>query len=260
MEIIKIHYKMSKPVVSWKEIKEQAELMRRFIVKGQFKGYYNKAFSIAHCQVSETPYAFFVVSPDVMVEKMFAGDVIINPEIVEAPLYKNIAGDPEQMKKAGFNPDQVKAQTIRVPNAIEYQEPCMSFPFRTPKRLTRYDAIKVKYQTHGLMGFKTHEAELKGIASEIYQHELDHLQGKNIYFTSETPVKWWELVGTEKSKGGTSLDAPEGLNLKRASENPTDVLMNQIIDNAKLTVNPPFNPSGLPLCPKCNEYACQCKK
>lgn len=229
MEIIKIHYKISKPVEAWKEIKDEVELMRRFIVKGNFKGYYNKAFAIAHCQVSETPYAFFVVSPDVMVEKMFEADVIINPEIVDAPAHKNIAADPEALKKIAdqmhTKPENFKAKAITVPNTIEYQEPCMSMPFRTPKRITRFDVIKVRYQIKGLLGLKTVEAELKGIASEIFQHEYDHTQGKNLYFTSETPVKWWDLIGTEKSKGGTSLDAPEGLGLVAAKEKPTEADM-----------------------------------
>lgn len=222
MEIIKIHYKVSKPVASWGEIKEQAELMRRFIVKGAFKGFYNKAFAIAHCQVSETPMSFFVVSPDVMKEKMFKDDVIINPEIVEAPLHKNIGANPDELKKRGLDPEKIKAQRITVPNAIEYQEPCMSFPFRQPKRITRYDVIKVKYQVQGaLWGLKTIETELSGIASEIFQHEYDHTQGKNIYFESEKPVKWWELIGTDKSKGGTSLDNAEGLGLSQSKEKPS---------------------------------------
>ena len=222
MEIIKCHYKVSKPVVSYKEIKAEAEALRRFIVLGQFKGYYNKAFAIAHCQVSETPFAFFIVSPDVIKEKMFVDDVIINPEIVEAPLHKNIAGNPEALKKMGLDLEKIKAQTIKVPNAIEYQEPCMSFPFRTPKRITRYDVIKVKYQIPGFFGLKMIEAELHGIASEIFQHEYDHLQGKNIYFESEAPVKWWELIGTPKSLGGTSLDNPDELGLGHSKESPTN--------------------------------------
>jgi len=201
MEIIKIHYKISKPVVSYKEIRVEAREMRRFIVLGKFKGFYNKAFSIAHCQVSETPMSFFVLAPECVKEKMFVDDVIINPIIIEAKENKEIAGR-------------------EIKNSIEYQEPCMSFPYRRPKRVIRYDVIKIKYQIPGFFGFglKTIEAELKGIASEIFQHCYDLTRGKNIYFESETPVKWWELIGTEKSKGGTSLDNPEGLNLKRAKE------------------------------------------
>jgi peptide deformylase len=225
MEIIKIHYKVSKPVESYKEIKAEAEAMKYFIVAGQFKGYYNKAFAVAHCQVSETPMSFFVVSPDVVNEKMFEAQVIINPEITEAPLHKNIGGNAEALKKIGLDPDKVKVQNVTVPNAIVYQEPCLSFPYRQPKKVTRYDIIKVRYQIPGFFGFKTIERELNGIASEIFQHEFDHTQGKNIYFESETPVKWWELLGTEKSKGGTSLDNPGDLNLSASKEKPTDANM-----------------------------------
>ncbi|MFA5300300.1 MAG: peptide deformylase [Lutibacter sp.] len=210
MKIVNIHYKVSKPVSSFKEIKAEVALMERFIVRGQFKGYYNKAFAIAHCQVSETPYAFFVVAPECVDEKMFKAQIIINPEIVEAPLNKEIT--------------QTNGTKITIPNAIEYQEPCMSFPYRQPKRVDRYDVIKVKYQIPSLFGLKTITTQLSGIASEIFQHEFDHLQGKNIYFESETPVKWWELIGTAKSKGGTSLDNPENLELKRAKEKPTKPL------------------------------------
>jgi peptide deformylase len=199
MEIIPTHYKISKPVKSYGEIKKEAEVMRRFIVRGQLKGYYNKAFAIAHCQISSTPYAFFVVSPDVMKEKMFKDDVIINPEIVEAPLYKTVGYD-EHL--------ETKGQEIKIPNFIEYQEPCLSFPFRTPKRLNRYDFIKVRYQVASFFGLKTVYADLQGIASQIFQHEYDHTQGKNIYFESESPVKWWELIGTDRSKGGTSWIMP----------------------------------------------------
>jgi peptide deformylase len=210
MEICKIHYKISKPVTSYKEIKEEAEKMRRFIVLGDFKGYYNKAFSLSHCQVSETPYAFFVTAPECIKEKMFADDVIINPQIVEANKTKEIKSNAGKMGEKNV---------ISIPNIIEYQEPCMSFPFRKPKAVKRYDVIRVRYQIPGFFRFKTIEATLSGIASEIFQHEYDHCQGKNIYFESENPVKWWELLGTPKSKGGTSLDPPEELGLKRAKEN-----------------------------------------
>ena len=224
MQIIKIHYKVSKPVKSYKEIRPEAEEMKRFIVAGRFQGFYNKAFAISHCQVSEQPYAFFVVAPEVIKEKMFESQVIVNPEIVEAPTSRNIAGDPEMLKQFGLDPEQVlAAKSINVPNAIEHQEPCLSFPFRKPKGVLRYDVIKVKYQIPGIFGLKTIQKELSGIASEIFQHEYDHLQGKNIYFETETPVKWWELFGKDRSKPGTSLQPADELGLDRAKETATDV-------------------------------------
>ena len=200
MKIVPIHYKISKPVVSYKEINEEAKLMKRFIVFGDFKGIYNKAFAIAHCQVSETPMSFFVVSPEVVTEKMFESQVIINPQIIEANEHRNIVS---QNNSSSISSVQ-GITTIR--NVKEYQEPCMSFPFRRPKTVLRYDVIRVKYQIKSIIGLKTIEKELSGLVSEIFQHEFDHMQGKNIYFATENPVKWWELVGQPKSIGGTSLD------------------------------------------------------
>ncbi len=208
MEIIKIHYKISKPVSNYKEIKTDAEPMRRFVVMGNFKGFYNKAFAIAHCQVSETPMSFFVVAPECIKEGMFVDDVIINPEILEAPKFKII--------------NEMDGKRSEIPNTITYQEPCMSFPFRKPKSVIRYDVIKVRYQIAGWFKLKIIEAQLTGIASEIFQHCYDLTLGKNIYFTSETPVKWWELIGTEKSKGGTSLDNADSLGLKTSKTIKSD--------------------------------------
>jgi peptide deformylase len=267
MKIIKIHYKISKPVKHWKEIKKDAKAMLEFIHSGKFEGFYNKAYAIAHCQVSETPYAFFVAAGECVTNdpkmgwvKMFESQIVINPEIIEAPLHKKIQGDPDALKKMGIDTNQVKASNITVPNAITYQEPCMSFPFRKPKSVIRYDVIKVRYQIKRWWGFKTIETELKGIASEIFQHEYDHTKGKNIYFESENPVEWWNLIGHDKSKGGTSLDNPEGLGLNRAKEKASkdfltpnsyetmlepaerarDILRNQELDKQALSIQPPL--------------------
>jgi peptide deformylase len=198
MKIIKIHYKISKPVSKYKEIKKEALELKDFIVNGKFEGLYNKAFAIAHAQVSENPMAFFVVSPEVVAEKMFESQVIINPEVVEA---SNIM---ETVNPSNGN-------TINVSNIFEMKDACMSFAFRTPKLVKRFNKIKVKYQIKGFWGLKTIERELEGIASQIFQHETDHINGKNVYFESEKPEKWWELLGKNKSKGGNSLDTPDGV-------------------------------------------------
>jgi peptide deformylase len=177
--------------------------MIKFIWKGGFKGFYNKAFAIAHCQVSETPYAFFVVSGELVKEKWFKQQVVINPEILEAP-----------DRIEGTLPN---GKTIFAPNAIEYDEPCMSFPFRKPKKVLRYNKIKIRYQIPTLFGMKTVVEWCMGVKSEIFQHEYDHTKGENIYFKAENPVKWWELIGNPKSKGGVSLDK-EPEDMKRAKE------------------------------------------
>jgi hypothetical protein len=215
MEIIKIHYRLSKPVEAYKEIKGEVEKLKRFIVSGKFQGYYNKAFALPHSVVSETPFAFFIVAPEVMAEKMFKAQVVVNPEVIEAKEF--FEASEKDLKDV---PDELKKTQIQIPNIIDYQEPCMCFPFRQPKKIKRYNRIKVRYQIPTLLGgLKTVEDELQGIASEIFQHDTDHINGKNIYFESESPVKWWELIGTPRSKGGTSLDDPDELGLKRAKEN-----------------------------------------
>lgn len=200
LKIIKIHYKISKPVSRFNEISKEAKGLLNFITNGNYKGFYNKAYAIAHTQVSETPYAFFVVAnecvtnnPKMQWYKMFESQVIINPKIIEALEYKN--------------------DGVKIPNMVEYNEMCMSFPFRTPKRVSRYDKITVEYQIKSFFGLKTVKTTLNGIASEIFQHECDHMQGKNIYFESETPVEWWKLLGNKRPVGGVSLDQfdPSGM-------------------------------------------------
>ncbi len=220
MKIIPIHYKLSKPVRSYREIRDEAEALSRFIVRGRLTGLYNKAFALSHCQVSETPYAFFVVSPDVIVEKMFEHNVIINPKILVARTYK----PSDSMLFTGKSADGSDGRQVNgLWNGAEYMEPCLSFPFRKPKRVVRYDEIEVEYMTPWIFGLRKRRRTLKGIASQIFQHEYDHVMAKNIYFESDAPVKWWEMIGKAKSKGGTSLDDAGALGLERSSEHPREV-------------------------------------
>jgi peptide deformylase len=204
MEIVPIHYKVSKPVKNYNEIKTEANELIKLVASSNFKGLYNKAFAIAHAQVSEKPYAFFVVSKDVVDQGMFESQVIINPKIL-------------------VKLDNVEvAKGIVLNNLVIYEEPCMSFPFRKPKGVTRYNDIKVSYQINSWCGLKTITKEVSGITSQILQHEFDHTEARNIYFTSENPIKWWELLGTPKSKGGTSLDDPDKLGLTKSSDKSID--------------------------------------
>jgi peptide deformylase len=184
-EIIKVHYKLSRTVESYGQIKDEAEALLDFIDHAKLKGFYNKAYAISHAQVSETPYAFFVVSNEMIRDKQFPARVIINPEILASPIYKQIGG------------------MGRVPNSFELREPCLSFPYREPKRITRYDAIKVSYRIPTFWGLKTITQDLIGIPSAVFQHEYDHAQAKNIYFESDSAIKWWELDGKRQ---GVELD------------------------------------------------------
>lgn len=213
MKIVKIHYKVSKKIQFYSEIKEEAEKMKRYVARGSFEGYYNKAFSMSHAQVSETPYCFFVVAQECINEKMFVNRVIINPQIISAST-DNVLKDK--------NIDTEQEEIILLPNIIEYQEMCMSFPFRKPKGVKRYNNIEVQYQVPGIFGLKTIHCNLSGIASEIFQHEYDHTIGKNIYFESEKPVVWWELIGNTKPIVGSALEHFDPRGLEVSKENNSE--------------------------------------
>jgi len=199
MEIIKSHYAISKPVQSYAEIKKEAEALIKFIDRPQLKGYYNKAYALCHCLFSETPYAFFVVADDVLVEGLLKHKVIINPEIIEIP---------ETMKiKLKDQTGKVVREDQEVPNKMTFKEACFSFPYRQEKNIERPFEIKVRYQVPALFGLKlkTIEEYKIGVISDIFQHEIDHMAGKNIFLQTQEPFKWWELIGTPKPKGGTSI-------------------------------------------------------
>src|SRR3990167_1841227 len=155
MKIIRPDWQPSRPVQNWKEIGEQVLMMRNFIVTNKFEGNWDKAYSLSHCQVRvEGHFAFFVVHPDhVGPKKMFQYDMIVNPEIVSVE---------EKTKE-------------------RMEEACMSFPYRTAKKMDRYYVIKVKYQVKGWFGLKIIEEETMGLKAQIFQHEIDHCRGKSIY-------------------------------------------------------------------------------
>ena len=52
-------------------------------------------------------------------------------------------------------------------------EGCLSFPDLW-MRVKRYKSVKVKYQ---MMNGETVESTIEGLASRVFQHELDHLDG-----------------------------------------------------------------------------------
>lgn len=198
MEIIKSHYAISKPVRNYAEIRKEAEALKKFIDNPRLKGYYNKAYAICHCQVSETPYAFFVVADDVIVEGLLKHKVIINPEIIETPATMRVK---LKDKKGKVVSDK------EVPNKMIFREACLSFPFRKEKSVERYFEVKVRYQVPILFGLKlkTIEEYKQKVIAHIFQHEIDHINGRNIFLESQEPFKWWELIGTPKPQGGTSI-------------------------------------------------------
>ena len=75
-----------------------------------------------------------------------------------------------------FNPRIVKSYA----EEIEMEEGCLSYPELFLK-IKRPDKIVVKYEDEDK---KTHKMKLQGLASRVFQHEYDHMEG--IDFTQRT--------------------------------------------------------------------------
>ena len=68
-----------------------------------------------------------------------------------------------------FNPRIVKSYT----EEVEMEEGCLSYPELFLK-IKRPDKIVVKYEDENK---KTHKMKLQGLASRVFQHEYDHMEG-----------------------------------------------------------------------------------
>ena len=75
-----------------------------------------------------------------------------------------------------FNPRIVKSYA----EEVEMEEGCLSYPELFLK-IKRTDKIVVKYEDEDK---KTHKMKLQGLASRVFQHEYDHMEG--IDFTQRT--------------------------------------------------------------------------
>ena len=75
-----------------------------------------------------------------------------------------------------FNPRIIKSYT----EEVEMEEGCLSYPELFLK-IKRPDKIIVKYEDENK---KTHKIKLEGLASRVFQHEYDHMEG--IDFTQRT--------------------------------------------------------------------------
>ena len=75
-----------------------------------------------------------------------------------------------------FNPRIIKSYS----EEVEMEEGCLSYPELFLK-IKRPDKIVVKYEDQDK---KTHKIKLQGLASRVFQHEYDHMEG--IDFTQRT--------------------------------------------------------------------------
>ena len=108
-------------------------------------GKYPSAFAIAHCQMNRRPLSFFVTRDNA---------VIINPVIIR-----------------------------HTEKGIEKLEGCMSYPDRPMIMVIRYNKCEVEYQvlTDDAKISEKKTTNLNGRMAEIWQHEIDHLNGIDIY-------------------------------------------------------------------------------
>ena len=75
-----------------------------------------------------------------------------------------------------FNPRIIKSYS----EEVEMEEGCLSYP-ELFLNVKRPDKIVVKYEDEDK---KTHKLKLQGLASRVFQHEYDHMEG--IDFTQRT--------------------------------------------------------------------------
>lgn len=146
------HKKTARKVESLSQIKDFIEPMRAFTNSDNFPGRWQIAMAISHAQVSDDPYSFFIVHKNQA--KLFGGeDVIINAKIIEEGI------------------------------GYRFDEACMSFPFRSTKSMERAYKIKVEYYVPRKImgGLRKVVGDFQGTEAVIFQHEIDHAHGKNIF-------------------------------------------------------------------------------
>jgi|GEM_PF-1835109 len=149
----------AKTVEDPKEIIREALEIQSMIIDGTviYPGSkHNDCFAVAQPQVSTYPLRYFVINPRFKdLEKIFGGVIVVNPKV----LTKN------KLSK------------------ISSKEGCLSWPFRFLKSIKRYEEIEVSYVIIDNKGRIENIAQksLKGLPAIIFQHELDHLNGRTIW-------------------------------------------------------------------------------
>ena len=128
-----------------------AREMSALIEKGGFPGLYKEAVALAHIQVcADDPLRFFVLRKEL---PGLGSHIIINPKITQ----KEITSQGDSY------------------------EGCMSWPYRKEKRVMRYGKIRVEYQTLFWGFLVKRRRRLQGIPAIVFQHELDHFEGRCIH-------------------------------------------------------------------------------
>jgi len=160
--ILPPHKKCSSKVKNYEDIFDEAKEICKNMQNGSFivpGSKYNSCYAVAHCQVSYKPLRFFIINPMTGLEiiKTLGGLAIINPRILS------------------------KDKST----AIMSKEGCLSFPFRNERKVKRFNKIIVTYDFIKDLKdgdiYNMQEIEIVGLTAIVFQHELEHLNGKNIW-------------------------------------------------------------------------------
>lgn len=117
---------------------------------------WDECFAVAQPQVSSQPLRYFVLNPKMKeIVKAYGGEIIVNPRLLSK----------DKLTK------------------IMFKEGCLSYPFRPPKKVKRYRKIEVTYVIIDNKGRITNvpSKSLEEIPAIVFQHELQHLNGKSIW-------------------------------------------------------------------------------
>lgn len=200
-------YAQSRKVKSPRALAGLADDMAKWLkeTNGNFSGEFRSAYAISHCQIypHADPHQLFVVAPELVGapqrgEKQtkenwyFPAPAIFNAVILERPeKIERIVPVRELSKdKDGKEVMRVVPQKQMIPNRIHVDEACMSFSHRKEKKVERFFRIKVRYQyliDLPLIGrvARTKTEWVTATKAQVFQHECDHFEGKNIFFSND---------------------------------------------------------------------------
>jgi len=154
-----------------------------------------KAWAMAQAQLCEStrPLRIFVVHPSLLEgnpkNAKFPARAIFNPVILEAEkeliTYKNVRKTVTNAKTGRREIHDRVPERCASPNIFEPEEGCMSFTHRKPKKVQRVFRMTVRYwYPRRILGFwvlwRVTE-QIEGLKSQIFQHEIQHMEGENIF-------------------------------------------------------------------------------
>jgi peptide deformylase len=152
------HYNPSMKVQNWLQIESDALEMAKLVDGEELC---DRSVALHHAQVCEKPFNFFVINPKHIKEQVegLGSRYIINPRIV--------ALEPGAM--------------------VFVDEGCLSFPHRKMRKKERCLVAQVEYQIFDGKELITKEVLVDRIIAQMFQHECEHGEGRNMYFNSAKP-------------------------------------------------------------------------